>query len=362
MDIEKEAEPCIFWKLGRGNISFWWDNWTSLGPLATLVQATRTSKNTKVKEFIHEGNWKYDNLLACLPASVANSVVKVEINEKNVDFPYWLPENNGTFTCKSAWQTMRRKRGGTLTCIAAQHTRRKHCPIYSVIAKLLDRKKWSSLCVTPVYSDCDLLGNMVEHMCSKFPNLQLPQLWIDKCQYVEKLQLSIHSQAVRWSKPDRGWVKLNVDGCSKGNPGLAGGGGIIRDHHGNMMKAFAEFYGPCSNNLAEAKALLHGVKLCSNSGFLKVHVESDSMFTVNMINKRMLPSWQIKHIIEQIWEVTSTGDFKFTHTFREGNTVADQLANLGVNSQNCAIFNEVVLLPTKVRASMKLDQDGLPNF
>ncbi|XP_070030420.1 uncharacterized protein [Nicotiana sylvestris] len=196
----------------------------------------------------------------------------------------------------------------------------------------------------------------------QFPNLQLPQLWIDKCQYVEKLQLSIHSQAVRWSKPDRGWVKLNVDGCSKGNPGLAGGGGIIRDHHGNMMKAFAEFYGPCSNNLAEAKALLHGVKLCSNSGFLKVHVESDSMFTVNMINKRMLPSWQIKHIIEQIWEVTSTGDFKFTHTFREGNTVADQLANLGVNSQNCAIFNEVVLLPTKVRASMKLDQDGLPNF
>jgi len=42
------------------------------------------------------------------------------------------------------------------------------------------------------------------------------------------------------------------------------------------------------------------LSLCSNSGFLKVHVESDSMFTVNIINRKMVPSWQIKHIIEHI--------------------------------------------------------------
>lgn len=77
----------------------------------------------------------------------------------------------------------------------------------------------------------------------QFPTLKLSQLWIDKCKYVEKLQFSIHSQAIKWNKPDRGWVKLNVDGCNKGNLGSAGGGDIISDYHGNMMKAFAEFYG-----------------------------------------------------------------------------------------------------------------------
>lgn len=63
--------------------------------------------------------------------------------------------------------------------------------------------------------------------------------------------------------------------------------------------------------------MLHGIKLCSNSDFLKVQVESDSM----LIYRKMVPPWQIKHIIEQIWEY-----FKFTHTFREGNIVAHRSA------------------------------------
>lgn len=31
---------------------------------------------------------------------------------------------------------------------------------------------------------------------------------------------------VGWSFPPQGWVKLNTDGASKGNPGLAGAGGL----------------------------------------------------------------------------------------------------------------------------------------
>ncbi|KAM7470443.1 hypothetical protein LguiA_008626 [Lonicera macranthoides] len=30
----------------------------------------------------------------------------------------------------------------------------------------------------------------------------------------------------RWLSPKEGWVKLNSDGCSKGNPGLSGGGSV----------------------------------------------------------------------------------------------------------------------------------------
>jgi hypothetical protein len=34
-------------------------------------------------------------------------------------------------------------------------------------------------------------------------------------------------------------VKLNVDGCTKGNPGFAGAGGVLRDSLGSWIKGFA---------------------------------------------------------------------------------------------------------------------------
>lgn len=37
---------------------------------------------------------------------------------------------------------------------------------------------------------------------------------------------------VKWIKPPEGWHKLNTDDASFGNPGKAGGGGIIRDSEG----------------------------------------------------------------------------------------------------------------------------------
>lgn len=34
---------------------------------------------------------------------------------------------------------------------------------------------------------------------------------------------------IKWVKHEPGWVKLNTDGTAKGNPGLVGAVGIIRD-------------------------------------------------------------------------------------------------------------------------------------
>lgn len=39
-------------------------------------------------------------------------------------------------------------------------------------------------------------------------------------------------------------------------------GAIIRDHTGAMIRAFVDYYGHCSNNMAEAKAMLKGENIC----------------------------------------------------------------------------------------------------
>lgn len=81
-----------------------------------------------------------------------------------------------------------------------------------------------------------------------------------------------------------------MDGCSKGNPGPTGGGGIIRNHNGNFMRVFADFYGECSNNLAEAKAMYKSILLCIIKGLTNVVVESNSLIILNLIKRVKTPS------------------------------------------------------------------------
>lgn len=38
--------------------------------------------------------------------------------------------------------------------------------------------------------------------------------------------------------PPHGFLKVNIDGASKGNPGLAGFGGVIRDEQGQIKEIF----------------------------------------------------------------------------------------------------------------------------
>lgn len=56
------------------------------------------------------------------------------------------------------------------------------------------------------------------------------------------------------------YFTLNTDGCSKGNPGTSGGGGVIRDAVGLPLVGFSAFFGEASSIQAEALALLIGLR------------------------------------------------------------------------------------------------------
>ena len=60
---------------------------------------------------------------------------------------------------------------------------------------------------------------------------------------------------VSWIKPSSGWYKLNTDGASIGNPGKVGGGGVIRDCHGDWVKGYSRSIGHTTSVLAEWWAL-----------------------------------------------------------------------------------------------------------
>lgn len=105
--------------------------------------------------------------------------------------------------------------------------------------------------------------------------------------------------AIYWEMPPPPFVKLNIDGSSLGNPGLLGGGGVIRNHCGDVLQAFSSFYGLCTNMEAEANALLEGIKLCNALGFGQVLAETDSQALLQAITCNEQP-WRIDHQIAEI--------------------------------------------------------------
>lgn len=88
---------------------------------------------------------------------------------------------------------------------------------------------------------------------------------------------------IRWSKPVAGWLKLNTDGSSLGNPGLARGGGLIRNEEGGWVVRFARKIGITTSFLAELWALRNSLNLCVNRSILAVEVELDAKSIVDAV-------------------------------------------------------------------------------
>ncbi|XP_042974708.1 uncharacterized protein LOC122306346 [Carya illinoinensis] len=95
---------------------------------------------------------------------------------------------------------------------------------------------------------------MKRNDCLVMEGLQVPIIPI------KKKQVSF----VKWELLRGGMMKLNVDGGARGNPGDAGGGGIIRDCSGSCIAGFAHHYGVTRNTVAECRALLDGLRICKN--------------------------------------------------------------------------------------------------
>lgn len=52
-------------------------------------------------------------------------------------------------------------------------------------------------------------------------------------------------------KHTQGWVKLNTDGCSKGNPGPSSFVGVFRDADGWWLRGFGTSAAVTTNTVAE---------------------------------------------------------------------------------------------------------------
>ncbi|KAB5544958.1 hypothetical protein DKX38_013070 [Salix brachista] len=139
---------------------------------------------------------------------------------------------------------------------------------------------------------------------------------------------------------------LEFDGASKGNPGQAGAGAVLRNDDGSLICRLREGLGIATNNMAEYRAVLLGMKHALGKGYTKIHVKGDSKLVCMQLVLALLPiqgSWKARHEnITNLYEEAkklknSFLSFHISHFPRECNSEADAQANLAVKLASSSV-------------------------
>lgn len=135
---------------------------------------------------------------------------------------------------------------------------------------------------------------------------------------------------LRWRSSLEEWW-LQFDGASKGNPGEAGGGGVLTDANGSTKLSYAWGLGNASNNQAEFLALWQGLNQALKLRINKINIARDSKQVIDAINLNKTPKdmclAQIHKKIRILLDKFQV--YKVYHVLRDLNRDADKEANMG---------------------------------
>lgn len=95
-------------------------------------------------------------------------------------------------------------------------------------------------------------------------------------------------RATSWHAPQKGWIKINFDEASLGNPRHARVACIAKDDWGHTIGMSAEYIGKTTNNISKFRATLIGVELARRLGAKKIYLKGDSLLTINAIRNQWM--------------------------------------------------------------------------
>ena len=124
-------------------------------------------------------------------------------------------------------------------------------------------------------------------------------------------------------------ARLYTDGGARGNPGPAAFAYVLEAEDGTVLAAHGEAIGVATNNVAEYRALVEGLRKASELQLSDVEVVSDSELLV----RQMQGDYKVKNAaLRELWldanELADTLDtVRYTAVRREHNELADRLVN-----------------------------------
>ena len=128
-------------------------------------------------------------------------------------------------------------------------------------------------------------------------------------------------------------ITLEFDGGSRGNPGPAGIGIVLRAADSTPLLTLGRFIGRATNNVAEYTALVTALQKARELGARRIRICGDS----ELVIKQMRGEYRVKHPdLQPLHREAQSLASQFEHVvidhnFREKNALADRLANLAMD-------------------------------
>ena len=128
-------------------------------------------------------------------------------------------------------------------------------------------------------------------------------------------------------------LSLYVDGGSRGNPGPAGIGVVVRDKNGKKVKEFNKYIGVTTNNIAEYNAVIYGLQEALIEKAEEVELNMDSELVARQLKgEYKVKNSNIRPLFEQALHLLSGfKKFHIKNIKRENNKEADKLVNKAIN-------------------------------
>ena len=132
-------------------------------------------------------------------------------------------------------------------------------------------------------------------------------------------------------------MRLTVfaDGASRGNPGAAAIGATVRDVDGNELGTVSERIGVATNNQAEYRAAIAGIRRARELGATAIDLRMDSELVVRQLSGRYrVKNPGLRPLFESLLsELDSIGPYSVGHVPRAQNARADALANAALDAR-----------------------------
>ncbi|XP_070011225.1 uncharacterized protein [Nicotiana sylvestris] len=368
-------------------------SWQGLGALYFLVpQDFDIDENVhNVHDVTLDGEWDVDKLFEMLPEDLAVHIlekIKPPSPQQVLDMPCWMLETRGYFSVKSSWEYTRRRdepriayrmiwvkglpfkiaffmwkvwkaklplddflkrRAGIAVEGLTLHQAITKCwtanvclrlkPVMQALPSYVVWELWKRK-NSMKYGDAVTTSRVIYQVSSNLQALvkvrkpgmdMVPHKWQDLLTMMENFTPKLKVTKVMWEFPSAGWLKVNTDGASRGNPGRSSIGFCIRNENGDIVKSVGKEIEETTNIVAEAKAIVEALRFCRFQQYSHVWLQTDSMLLKKIMDGIWKPPWIISDQVKEMMQLMNEGNYTLTHIHREGNKLADHLANYALD-------------------------------